>query len=97
MLGPCQLITVTPIFVNYFCINLGRSQISFEILYFRCLYISQIGQLLLECLVLLGYFALFHPENQAVLRWGKSPTILHKVSEFVMKFHTCMYVCSPKL
>lgn len=24
---------------------------------------------------------MFHSENQAVLRWGKSPTILHKVSE----------------
>lgn len=35
--------------------------------------------LLLEALLLLGYFALFHPGNQAVLRWGKSPTILHKV------------------
>lgn len=35
--------------------------------------------LLLESLPLLGYFSLFHPENQAVLRWGKSPTILHKV------------------
>ncbi|KAJ6418418.1 hypothetical protein OIU84_001731 [Salix udensis] len=37
-----------------------------------------VGFLLLECLSLLGYFALFHTENQAVLRWGKSPTILHK-------------------
>ncbi|KAF9671470.1 hypothetical protein SADUNF_Sadunf12G0051100 [Salix dunnii] len=42
---------------------------------------DQVGFLLLECLSLLGYFALFHTENQAVLRWGKSPTILHKVSE----------------
>lgn len=41
---------------------------------------SQVGLLLLESLSLLGYFALFHPENQSVLRWGKSPTILHKVS-----------------
>ncbi|XP_011010039.1 PREDICTED: uncharacterized protein LOC105114986 isoform X2 [Populus euphratica] len=39
---------------------------------------DQVGFLLLECLSLLGYFALFHSENQAVLRWGKSPTILHK-------------------
>ncbi|KAJ6418404.1 hypothetical protein OIU84_001723 [Salix udensis] len=39
---------------------------------------DQVGFLLLECLSLLGYFALFHTENQAVLRWGKSPTILHK-------------------
>ncbi|KAJ6697138.1 hypothetical protein OIU85_003493, partial [Salix viminalis] len=37
-----------------------------------------VGFLLLECLSLLGYFALFHTENQVVLRWGKSPTILHK-------------------
>ncbi|XP_020104895.1 calponin homology domain-containing protein DDB_G0272472-like isoform X2 [Ananas comosus] len=39
---------------------------------------DQVGLLLLESLLLLGYFALFHPGNQAVLRWGKSPTILHK-------------------
>lgn len=38
------------------------------------------GLLLLESLLLLGYFALFHPGNQEVLRWGKNPTILHKVS-----------------
>ncbi|KAJ4762897.1 S phase cyclin A-associated protein in the endoplasmic reticulum [Rhynchospora pubera] len=42
---------------------------------------DQVGLLLLESLLLLGYFALFHPENQAVLRWGKSPTILHKVCD----------------
>ncbi|KAJ6422344.1 hypothetical protein OIU84_027326 [Salix udensis] len=40
-----------------------------------------VGFLTLECLSLLGYFALFHTENQVVLRWGKCPTILHKVSE----------------
>ncbi|KAJ0973846.1 hypothetical protein J5N97_015811 [Dioscorea zingiberensis] len=34
---------------------------------------DQVGLLLLESLLLLGYFALFHPENQEVLRWGKSP------------------------
>ncbi|KAJ9560220.1 hypothetical protein OSB04_005380 [Centaurea solstitialis] len=34
---------------------------------------DQTGLLLLESLLLLGYFAMFHPENQAVLRWGKSP------------------------
>ncbi|KAL9672141.1 hypothetical protein QQ045_028389 [Rhodiola kirilowii] len=39
---------------------------------------DQVGLLLIESLSLLGHFALFHPENQAVLRWGKSPTILHK-------------------
>lgn len=42
---------------------------------------SQVGLLLLESLLLLGHFALFHIGNQAVLRWGKSPTIIHKVSE----------------
>ncbi|KAK9277925.1 hypothetical protein L1049_027482 [Liquidambar formosana] len=42
---------------------------------------DQVGLLLLESLLLLGYFALFHSGNQAVLRWGKTPTILHKVSE----------------
>ncbi|KAL2461972.1 Uncharacterized protein Adt_45392 [Abeliophyllum distichum] len=47
---------------------------------------DKIGQLLLESLVLLGYFALFHPGNQAVLRWGKSPTILHKVCDLPFVF-----------
>lgn len=41
----------------------------------------QVGLLLLESLLLLGYFSLFHAGNQAVLRWGKSPTILHKVNK----------------
>ncbi|KAJ9677513.1 hypothetical protein PVL29_022484 [Vitis rotundifolia] len=39
---------------------------------------DQVGLLLLESLLLLSYFSLFHPGNQAVLRWGKSPTIIHK-------------------
>ncbi|XP_022728436.1 uncharacterized protein LOC111283970 isoform X2 [Durio zibethinus] len=47
---------------------------------------DQIGLLLLESLLLLGYFALFHPGNQAVLRWGKSPTILHKVCDLPFMF-----------
>lgn len=47
---------------------------------------DQIGQLLVESLLLLGYFSLFHPENQAVLRWGKSPTILHKVCDLPFIF-----------
>ncbi|KAK6128151.1 hypothetical protein DH2020_038104 [Rehmannia glutinosa] len=47
---------------------------------------DKIGTLLLESLSLLGYFALFHRENQAVLRWGKSPTILHKVCDLPFVF-----------
>ncbi|OVA00752.1 hypothetical protein BVC80_9083g41 [Macleaya cordata] len=47
---------------------------------------DQVGLLLLESLLLLGYFALFHPGNQAVLRWGKSPTILHKVCDLPFVF-----------
>ncbi|XP_047969909.1 uncharacterized protein LOC125213416 [Salvia hispanica] len=47
---------------------------------------DKIGTLLLESLALLGYFALFHSENQAVLRWGKSPTILHKVCDLPFVF-----------
>lgn len=47
---------------------------------------DKIGLLLLESLSLLGYFALFHSENQAVLRWGKSPTILHKVCDLPFVF-----------
>lgn len=45
----------------------------------NCICLFQIGLLLFESLLLLSYFSLFHYENQAVLRWGKSPTILHKV------------------
>ncbi|KAL5746768.1 hypothetical protein ACOSQ2_024065 [Xanthoceras sorbifolium] len=47
---------------------------------------DQVGLLLLECLLLLGYFALFHSGNQAVLRWGKSPTILHKICDLPFVF-----------
>lgn len=47
---------------------------------------DQVGLLLLESLSLLGFFALFHLENQAVLRWGKSPTILHKVCDLPFVF-----------
>lgn len=47
---------------------------------------DQTGLLLLESLLLLGYFAMFHHENQAVLRWGKSPTILHKVCDLPFVF-----------
>ncbi|KXG36620.1 hypothetical protein SORBI_3002G363800 [Sorghum bicolor] len=47
---------------------------------------DQVGLLLLESLLLLGYFSLFHAGNQAVLRWGKSPTILHKVCDLPFVF-----------
>ncbi|MQL74110.1 hypothetical protein Taro_006450 [Colocasia esculenta] len=47
---------------------------------------DQVGLLLLESLLLLGYFALFHPGNQEVLRWGKNPTILHKVCDLPFVF-----------
>ncbi|KAG9439325.1 hypothetical protein H6P81_019490 [Aristolochia fimbriata] len=47
---------------------------------------DQVGLLLLETLLLLGYFSLLHPGNQAVLRWGKSPTILHKVCDLPFVF-----------
>lgn len=49
---------------------------------------DQVGLLMLESLSLLGHFALFHPGNQAVLRWGKSPTptILHKVCDLPFVF-----------
>ncbi|XP_061346642.1 uncharacterized protein LOC133292263 [Gastrolobium bilobum] len=47
---------------------------------------DQVGSLMLESLSLLGHFALFHPGNQAVLRWGKSPTILHKVCDLPFVF-----------
>ncbi|PRQ16273.1 putative S phase cyclin A-associated protein in the endoplasmic reticulum [Rosa chinensis] len=47
---------------------------------------DQVGLLLLESLLLLGHFALFHLGNQAVLRWGKSPTIIHKVCDLPFVF-----------
>lgn len=47
---------------------------------------DQVGLLMLESLLLLSHFALFHPGNQAVLRWGKSPTILHKVCDLPFVF-----------
>ncbi|KAL6855941.1 hypothetical protein ACP4OV_018743 [Aristida adscensionis] len=47
---------------------------------------DQVGLLLLESLLLLGYFSLFHAGNQTVLRWGKSPTILHKVCDLPFVF-----------
>ncbi|KAL0907163.1 hypothetical protein M5K25_025711 [Dendrobium thyrsiflorum] len=47
---------------------------------------DQVGFLLLESLLLLGYFSLFHTGNQAVLRWGKTPTILHKVCDLPFVF-----------
>lgn len=47
---------------------------------------DQVGLLLLESLSLLSHFALFHPGNQAVLRWGKSPTVLHKVCDLPFVF-----------
>ncbi|CAM8943603.1 unnamed protein product [Rhodiola kirilowii] len=53
---------------------------------------DQVGLLLIESLSVLGYFALSHPGNQAVLRWGKSPTILHKVCDLPFVFFS-----DPKL
>ncbi|MCO5595815.1 hypothetical protein L7F22_049865 [Adiantum nelumboides] len=47
---------------------------------------DQVASLLLETLLLLGHFALLHPGNQAVLRWGKSPTSLHKICDLPFAF-----------
>eukprot|EP01018_Ginkgo_biloba_P024852 Gb_27228 [translate_table: standard] len=47
---------------------------------------DQVALLLFETLLLLGYFALLHTGNQAVLRWGKSPTILHKICDLPFAF-----------
>ncbi|GMH31548.1 hypothetical protein Nepgr_033392 [Nepenthes gracilis] len=47
---------------------------------------DQIGLLLFESLLILGYFSLFHSGNQAVLRWGKGPTILHKLCDLPFVF-----------
>ncbi|XP_024389117.1 uncharacterized protein [Physcomitrium patens] len=53
---------------------------------------DQVAALLMETLLLLGYAALLHPGNQAVLRWGKSPTILHKMCDLPFAFFS-----DPKL
>ncbi|KAG0561411.1 hypothetical protein KC19_9G062600 [Ceratodon purpureus] len=53
---------------------------------------DQVAALLNETLLLLGYAALLHPGNQAVLRWGKSPTILHKMCDLPFAFFS-----DPKL
>ncbi|GAB2270053.1 hypothetical protein Dimus_004967 [Dionaea muscipula] len=47
---------------------------------------DRVGFLLLESLFLVGHFSLFHLENQAVLRWGKGPTILHKICDLPFMF-----------
>jgi hypothetical protein len=53
----------------------------------------QVAALLNETLLLLGYAALLHPGNQAVLRWGKSPTILHKViAEKTLQCHVLLFL-----
>ncbi|KAJ7564334.1 hypothetical protein O6H91_02G013300 [Diphasiastrum complanatum] len=55
--------------------------VSFLLSYCTCKWKSafdQVASLLLESLLLLGYFGLLHSDNQAVLRWGKTPTILQK-------------------
>lgn len=39
---------------------------------------------------------MFHPENQAVLRWGKSPTILHKVTKFLL-YYCCWLGGGPTI
>lgn len=41
--------------------------------------ILQVASLMLETMMLIGYSAILHVENQALLRWGKHPTILQKV------------------
>jgi hypothetical protein len=40
--------------------------------------IDKVAFVLFETLFLLVYFALLQSGNQAVLHWGKNPTILHK-------------------
>lgn len=83
--------------INFIQRMLARADLKMELFHLMSFLLShctskwgvasdQIGLLLLESLLLLGYFALFHPENQAVLRWGKSPTILHKVCDLPFVF-----------
>ncbi|XP_071715472.1 uncharacterized protein [Rutidosis leptorrhynchoides] len=83
--------------VNFIQMMLARPDLKMEFFHLMSYLLShcttkwgsatdQTGLLLLESLLLLGYFAMFHPENQAVLRWGKSPTILHKVCDLPFVF-----------
>jgi hypothetical protein len=38
-----------------------------------------VAQLLNQVLLLLGYFCVMHPSNQAMLTWGRSPSILQRL------------------
>lgn len=74
------------LYICLFYLYLLKVELNNPCTFVRCV-VSQVGFLLLESLLLLGHFALFHLGNQAVLCWGKSPTIIHKVSEvFAFKF-----------
>ena len=53
---------------------------------------NRIKQLLNEVLLVCGYFVVLHPQNQGVLRWGKSPTILKKLCHLPFP-----YFCDPDL
>ncbi|KAK1373413.1 S phase cyclin A-associated protein in the endoplasmic reticulum [Heracleum sosnowskyi] len=83
--------------VNFIQMMLARADLKMEFFHLMSFLLShctskwgvandKIGLLLFESLLLLSYFALFHYENQAVLRWGKSPTILHKVCDLPFVF-----------
>ncbi|KAL8091446.1 uncharacterized protein LOC141693225 [Apium graveolens] len=83
--------------VNFIQIMLARADLKMEFFHLMSFLLShctskwgvahdKIGLLLFESLLLLSYFALFHYGNQAVLRWGKSPTILHKVCDLPFVF-----------
>lgn len=83
--------------VNFIQMMLARADLKMEFFHLMSFLLShctskwgvandKIGLLLFESLLLLSYFALFHYENQAVLRWGKSPIILHKVCDLPFVF-----------
>ncbi|KAL1818369.1 hypothetical protein ACET3Z_013238 [Daucus carota] len=83
--------------INFIQMMLARADLKMEFFHLMSFLLShctskwgvasnKIGLLLFESLLLLSYFSLFHYENQAVLRWGKSPTILHKVCDLPFVF-----------
>lgn len=45
-----------------------------------------IAELLNQVLLLIGYFCVQHPNNQAILHWGRSPTILQRLCSMPFQY-----------
>lgn len=46
-----------------------------------------IAELLNQVLLLIGYFCVQHPSNQAILQWGRSPTILQRLCDMPSQYY----------